>query len=67
MVVLSSAEAEFRGMAIGLCELLWLRRLLSEIGFDPNSEMNLYYDNKAAIKISQNPIQHDMTKHIDSE
>jgi hypothetical protein len=35
VVALSSAEAEFRGMAKGLCELLWLRRLLSEIGFGP--------------------------------
>jgi len=65
VVALSSAEAEFRGMAKGLCELLWLRRLLSEIGFAPNSEMNLYCDNKAAIEISQNPIQHDRTKHIE--
>jgi hypothetical protein len=65
VVALSSAEAEFRGMAKGLCELLWLRRLLSEIGFAPNSEMNLYCDNKAAIEISQNSIQHDRTKHIE--
>ena len=27
--------------------------------------MNLYCDNKAAIEISQNPIQHDRTKHIE--
>jgi hypothetical protein len=65
VVALSSAEAEFRGMAKGLCELLQLRRLLSEIGFAPNSEMNLYCDNKAAIEISQNPIQHDRMKHIE--
>jgi hypothetical protein len=36
MVALSSVEAEFRGMAKGLCELLWLRRLLTKIGFAPN-------------------------------
>jgi hypothetical protein len=29
VVALSSAEAEFRGMAKGLCELLWLKRLLT--------------------------------------
>ena len=34
VVALSSAEVEFRGMAKGLCELLWLKRLLIEIGFD---------------------------------
>lgn len=29
----SAAEAEYRGMAQGICELLWLRLLLTEIGF----------------------------------
>jgi hypothetical protein len=65
VVARSSAEAEFRGMAKGLCELLWLRRLLMEIGYGPNMEMNLFCDNKAAIDISQNPIQHDRTKHVE--
>ena len=65
VVALSSAEAEFRGMAKGLCELLWLRRLLTEIDFGPSLEMNLFYDNRAAIDISHNPIQHDHTKHVE--
>jgi hypothetical protein len=56
VVARSSAEAEFRGMAKGLCELLWLRRLLMEIGYGPNMEMNLFCENKAAIDISLNPI-----------
>jgi hypothetical protein len=64
-VALSSAEAEFRGMAKGLCELLWLRRLLTEIGFAPSCEMDLFYDNKTAIDISHNPVQHDRTKHVE--
>ena len=62
VVALSSAEAEFRGMAKGLCELLWLRRLLTNIGFTPSFEMNLFCDNKAAIDISH-LVQHDRTKH----
>lgn len=65
MVALSSAEAEFRGMAKGLCELLWLRKLMSELGFPPRSEIKLFCDNKAAIDISHNPVQHDRTKHIE--
>ncbi|CAL5382404.1 unnamed protein product [Camellia sinensis] len=65
VVALSSAEAEFRGMAKGLCELLWLRSLLTEVGFPPDSTMNLLCDNKAAINISHNPIQHDRTKHVE--
>ena len=65
VVALSNAEAEFRGMVKGLCELLWLKKLLVEIGFAPSSEMNLFCDNKAAIDISHNPVQHDCTKHVE--
>ena len=66
VVALSSAEAEFRGMVKGICELLWLKRLLTEIGFAPSSEMDLFCDNKAAIDIAHNPVQHDCTKHSGS-
>ncbi|KAI5323120.1 hypothetical protein L3X38_032192 [Prunus dulcis] len=44
----SSAEAEYRGMAHGVCELLWLRRLLRDLGFvigpDPNSTLEFESD-----------------------
>ena len=65
VVALSNAEAEFRGMVKGLCELLWLRSLLIEVGFPPSSVMNLLSFNKATIDISHNPIQHDRTKHVE--
>lgn len=65
VVALSSAEAEFQGMAKGLCELLWLRRLLIEIGFASHSAMNIFCDNKSAIEIAHNPVQHDRTKHVE--
>ena len=52
-------------MVKGLCELLWLKKLLVEIGFAPSSEMNLFCDNKAAIDISHNLVQHDCTKHVE--
>ncbi|CAL2227071.1 unnamed protein product [Prunus armeniaca] len=65
VVALSSAEAEFRGMTKGICELLWLRKLLTEFGYKPTSTMNLFCDNKAAIAIAQNSVQHDRTKHVE--
>ena len=65
VVALLGAEVEFWGMAKGLCELLWLRGLLEKLDFAQNSEMNLFYDNKTAIDISHNPVQHDRTKHVE--
>ncbi|GMP83473.1 hypothetical protein CsSME_00037367 [Camellia sinensis var. sinensis] len=65
MVARSSAEAEFRAMAQGVCKLLWIKLLLSDLGIDQMDSMQLYCDNKAAINIAHNPVQHDRTKHVE--
>jgi hypothetical protein len=52
-------------MAHGVCELLWLQTLLRDLGIIDNGPMKLYCDNKAAINIAYNPVQHDRTKHIE--
>lgn len=65
VVALSSAEAEFRGIARGLAEILWLRKLLKEVGFPPKDTCELRCDNKAAIGIFETPVQHDRTKHVE--
>ena len=61
----SSVEAEYRAIALGICELLWLKRLLGELKITTKGPMKLYCDNKEAINISNNPLQHDRTKHIE--
>uniref|UniRef100_A0A5B6Z677 Putative polyprotein n=1 Tax=Davidia involucrata TaxID=16924 RepID=A0A5B6Z677_DAVIN len=65
VVARSSAEAEYRAMAHGICELIWLQTLLRDLGIVCNKSMRLYCDNKSAINIAHNPVQHDRTKHIE--
>jgi transposase InsO family protein len=65
VVARSSAEAEFRGMAVGICELLWIKSLLKDLGYEQEDAMKLYCDNKSAIEIAHNPVQHDRTKHVE--
>jgi len=65
VVTRSSAEAEFRTIAHGVCEMLWLKILLKELGFDSKDLMRLYCNNKVAINIAYNLVQHDLTKHIE--
>ncbi|XP_076908792.1 uncharacterized protein LOC143565815 [Bidens hawaiensis] len=65
VVALSNAEAEFRGIQRGITEILWIRKLLTEIGYPPQDTSRIMCDNKAAIQISENPVQHDRTKHIE--
>jgi hypothetical protein len=64
-VARSSAEAEFQAMVHGICELLWLKIQLKELGYDCKESMSLYYDNKATINIAHNPAQHDRTINIE--
>lgn len=65
VVARSSAEAEFRAMAQGICELLWLKIILEDLRIKWDAPMRLYCDNKSAISIAHNPVQHDRTKHIE--
>jgi hypothetical protein len=65
VVALSRAEAEFRGLSKGLCELLWLRKLMTKLGYEPKEKMDLFCDDKVVIYISHNPVQHDRTKHVE--
>ena len=65
VVALSSAEAEFRGVAKGITEILWLRKLLYELDFPPTGACKLFCDNKEAIDISENTVQHDRTKQVE--
>ena len=65
VVARSSAEAEFRAMAQGICELLWLKIILEDLKIKREEPMRLFCDNKSAISIAHNPVQHDRTKHIE--
>ena len=42
MVARSSAKAEFRTVAHGICEIMWIRRLLEELQATKSSPMKLY-------------------------
>ncbi|RVW48158.1 Retrovirus-related Pol polyprotein from transposon RE1 [Vitis vinifera] len=47
VVARSSAEAEYRAMAAASCEMVWLKNLLTDLGFSPTSPMKLFCDNQA--------------------
>ncbi|GFS31834.1 hypothetical protein Acr_00g0019430 [Actinidia rufa] len=61
----SSAEAEYRAMAQGTSEIIWLRSLLTELGFSVTDPSYLFCDNKSAIMLSSDSVLHERTKHIE--
>lgn len=63
----SSAEAEYRSMRNALDEVLWLRQLLEDLGCKQNQPIRLFCDSQAAIHISNNPVFHERTKHVERD
>eukprot|EP00253_Pinus_taeda_P030087 PITA_30087 len=64
-ISLSSAEAEYRGAVEASKEALWLRQILSELGFEQQHPTTLWCDNKSAIQLCKDPVQHQHSKHIE--
>lgn len=52
----SSAKTKYREKVIGVQELLWLKLLLTDIGYPPKEPTMLYCNNKPMCDIAQNPI-----------
>ena len=65
MVARSTAEAEFRAVAHGICEVVWIKRFLEELKITHPLPMKVYCDNKLAISIAHNLVLHDRTKHVE--
>ncbi|KAE8701666.1 hypothetical protein F3Y22_tig00110528pilonHSYRG00347 [Hibiscus syriacus] len=61
----SSAEAEYRGMAMVATEIVWLKGLLVKLGVKDLQPTKLYCDSKATLQITASPVFHERTKHIE--
>ena len=63
-VALSSVEAEYMAASQVSCEAIWLRKLLVGLFGLQLQPTVIYYDNQSCIKLSENPVFHDRSKHI---
>lgn len=61
----SSIEAGYRAMSSACLEIKWLRGLLFYLGFAQTTPTPLHVDNTTGIRITENPILHYRTKHIE--
>ena len=64
-MALSSAEAEYMVASTASCEAIWLRKLLVNLLKENMEATNILCDNDSCIKLSENTLFHDRSKHID--
>lgn len=67
VVARSSVESEYRAMPSMICEVLWLRWLLCDLGAAQKGATPLMCDNEAARHIAANPVYHERTKHVEMD
>ncbi|CAI5960232.1 unnamed protein product [Closterium sp. NIES-65] len=60
----SSCETEYMALHHGAKEVVWLRRLLEEIGVCQRELTVIFCDNESAVKLAKNVCLHGLTKHI---
>jgi hypothetical protein len=63
----SSAEAQYRGVANVVSESCLIRNLLLELHCPITKATLVYCDNVSAVYLSDNPVQHQRTKHIEMD
>jgi hypothetical protein len=64
-IALSTPEVEYIVACFASCEAIWLRKLLTDL-FDLEMEATtILCDNQRCIKMTENPLFHDRSKHIE--
>ena len=63
----SSTESEYKALANASAELFWVQSVLRELGVPQLRAPLLWCDNLGATYLSENPVFHARTKHIEVE
>ena len=61
----SSTKLVYGAMVQSVCEIMWIRWLLMEVGIEISVPTKLWYDNQVAKHIAYNLVFHKQTKRIE--
>ncbi|KAK9712758.1 hypothetical protein QE152_g24749 [Popillia japonica] len=64
-VSLSSTEAEYVALSEACTEVIWIKRILQEMGLKISNAIEIFEDNQSCINLTKNAVLHKRTKHID--
>ena len=65
LVALSSVEAKYMAASQASCKALWLHKILVGLFGVQLRPTSIYCDNRSCIKLLENPVFHDRSKHIE--
>ena len=66
-VATSTVEVEYISAWETTCEIVWLHRILQDLGISQVEATSLFIDSQSAIKIAKNPFFNSKTKHMDTK
>lgn len=61
----SPTEAEYIALYEASKEVIWLKNILNELGFDTPNPALIFEDNTSTIRAAYNPVEHSKLKHLD--
>jgi hypothetical protein len=64
-IALSTMEVEYIAACSASCEAIWLRKLLTSLFDLEMRATTILCDNQSCIKMTENPVFHDRSKHIE--
>jgi len=64
-MVLSTAEAQYIALSVAVRQAVWLHKLLADLFVDEIDSTIIHCDNQSCVKLSENLVFHDKSKHID--
>ena len=64
-VALNTAKAEYIAACDACTEAIWLHKLVSGLFDQVLDSTVIYCDNQSCVKLSENPVFHDRSKHIE--
>ncbi|CAI7843220.1 unnamed protein product [Closterium sp. NIES-53] len=60
----SSTESEYMALVHGVKEVVWMRRLLEELGQEQEGPTPVFCDSQGAIAMARNAVFHGLNKHM---
>jgi hypothetical protein len=64
-VALSTTEAQYIVVCDACTKAMWLRKLVSGLSDQVLDSTMIYCDDQSCVKLSENPVFHDRSKHIE--